>query len=213
VNELIYQSVEQRQIIKAAQLAQIVEYIAAAPFAEDLLEVDELLWGGFWHFDVISPGYRLPAVELALLRAIRLDHHWPEDTGVTEFVSDLRRAILSPQAGLWTLNLAGEPCVVCAAESGPPSTVVRESLATVVWYCASTGRLHAGYQTRPASLQVIKALQQRAPHWIGQIEKESDAGLNWLEMVVTSADPELDNTAARLDAAILRARLEMSRHQ
>lgn len=209
---LIGRLVERQQRIKADQLARIVEYIAAAPFAEDLLEADELLWGGFWHFDVISPGYRLPAVELALLRAIRLDHHWPEGTSVTQFVSDLRRVILSPQAGIWTLNLAGQPWVVCAAENPARSRTMGGGLATVAWYCASTGRLHAGYQTRPASLQGIEAIQQRAPHWTDQIERRADSRLAWLETVVTSADAKLDSIAARLDAAILRVRLEMSRY-
>jgi hypothetical protein len=105
--------------------------MAAAPFSTALLEADEALWGGFWHFDVIAPGYLLPAVELNLLRAIRLDQSWPPETTPAQFLADLRQAILDPQAGLWRLSLAGTSCFV-AATPGPPAG---QELITVVWYC------------------------------------------------------------------------------
>ena len=42
------------------------------PFIAGSLEVDDLLWGSFWHGDVISPGYTLPAPEVNFLRETRL---------------------------------------------------------------------------------------------------------------------------------------------
>ncbi len=41
-------------------------------FTAAALEVDTALWGGFWHGDVISPGYTLPAAEAHFLRETRL---------------------------------------------------------------------------------------------------------------------------------------------
>ena len=113
--ELVNQLIARSKKATAPQLARLAAQAGAAPFAADLLEVDEPLWGGFWQGDVIAPGYRLPAVELALLRAMRLDATWPEGTGVAQFLADLRQAISDPQAGVWLLAVAGEPCVVFAS--------------------------------------------------------------------------------------------------
>ena len=117
MDELIAQLVTQQKRAAPAELVDIANYVAAAPFATDLLEADEPLWGSFWQFDVIAPGYTLPAIELALLRATRLDGHWPEDTTADQFLADLRQAILHPQAGIWTLPVSGEPFIIFAVYS------------------------------------------------------------------------------------------------
>jgi hypothetical protein len=109
IDALISQLVHQSQIALPDQLAHITRQVAAAPFAEDLLEVDEPLWGSFWQGDVIAPGYRLPAVELAWLRAIRLDKNWPQATTIPQFLADLRQAILAPRAGIWTSYWLPQP--------------------------------------------------------------------------------------------------------
>jgi hypothetical protein len=123
MDALISQLVNEQQSPSAGQLDQIARHVAAAPFAEDLLVVDEPLWGGFWQGDVIAPGYQLPVVELALLRAVRLDKNWPEDTTVSQFLADLHRAILDPQAGIWLLAVAEQPCVLFVAGSSRSSAV------------------------------------------------------------------------------------------
>jgi hypothetical protein len=196
-----------------------------------LLEVDEPLWGGFWQGDVIAPGYCLPAVELALLRAMRLEATWLEGTDVAPFLADLRQAISDPQAGVWVLAVAGEPCVVFASlssqkpvvssqksEGGRRSAVGGHVLATVVWYCATTERLHAGYRAPPASLNFIGAVEQRplrtsdATHLASASKLESTQP-NWLKQSLDrdktgglrSAVGGL-SLAARLDIEILRLR-------
>lgn len=191
-----------RQIKAApAQLAELAGQVVIAPFASDLLEVDEPLWGSFWQGDVIAPGYSLPAVELALLRATRLDHTWPEETSVAQFLADLRQAISHPQAGIWTLTLAGEPWVVFAAK-------ISQGLITVVWYCATTERLHAGYRTAAKVLQLAGAAEQRAPEWIYQQSTEIELVLDWLQRVVEQVDETgARSMAARFDAEILQMRL------
>ena len=155
INALISKLVTQPQQASAEQLAQITRHIAAAPFTADLLEVDE-------QGDVIAPGYHLPAVELALLRAIRLDRSWLEHTTVSQFLADLHRAALDPRAGIWTLNLIGEPCLIFAAPvPDSKSKIEPRKLVTVGWYCASTGRLHAGYRTPAGDLHPGEAVEQR----------------------------------------------------
>jgi len=196
-NDIVPQLVLQSTQASPGQLAQIVDTAASAPFARDLLEVDQPLWGGFWHGDVIAPGYRLPAVELALLRAIRLDGNWPEETSVTEFLADLRQTIRHPQIGIWTMAVAGEPCVVFGGQGSG-------DWATVVWYCASTEQLHAGYRTPVTSFYWEKAIEQRQPGF-----KRKEAKTNpslWLtQLELEIVDPQ-QGPAIRLDTEILRLR-------
>ncbi|HXV96804.1 MAG TPA: hypothetical protein VEC93_00165, partial [Anaerolineae bacterium] len=191
--ELVSRLITHSKKATPQQLAELVAQASAAPFAADLLEVDEPLWGGFWQGDVIAPGYRLPAVELTLLRAMRLDATWPEGTDVAQFLADLCQAISDPQAGMWLLAVAGEPCVVFASlssqkpvvsnqksEGGRRSAVGGHPPATVAWYCATTERLHAGYRAPAASLNFMGAVEQRPLHISSASQLESTQ-LNWLK--------------------------------
>ena len=203
-NALISQLVFQSQKALPEQLAQIARQVATAPFANDLLEVDEPLWGSFWQGDVIAPGYRLPAVELALLRTVRLDGAWPEDATVPQFLANLHQAILHPQAGIWTLPAAGHPCLVFAAPGENQKSMV------IGWYCASTGQLHAGYRTTPAEFQrqIQGAVKQRGlePDFLLKPTVE-EKRYGWLAQA--ARQDELDESrslAARLDLEILRIR-------
>lgn len=219
MNELIRQLAKDKRRATAEQVTRLGAQVAAAPFTTGLLEVDEPLWGGFWHGDVIAPGYRLPAVELALLRAVRLDGHWLEGTSVEQFVADLQQAAQDPHAGMWTLSLAGEPCVIFAAptaESMPPnvklangkSKVEGRKVITVVCYCGTTGRLHAGYRTSARGLHLAEAVKQRS---LGVVTPPDDnstsAAPDWIEQVVEQDHSDANHVAARLDAAILRMRI------
>lgn len=196
-----------QQKATSQQLTQIARHVATAPFADDLLAVDEPLWGGFWHGDVIAPGYRLPAVELALLRATRLDGHWPENTTTAQFLADLRQAIRHPQAGVWTLAVVGEPCVVFAAESDQRSASSHQQLLTVVWYCALMGRLHAGYRVARERLYLAGATEQRGLGLAGPLKPAAKREPDWVAQVTAQRmDEEQPGLAARLDLEILRLR-------
>jgi len=201
-NSVVAQLIAQQREATPVELNQIVAQAAAAPFALDLLEVDEQLWGSFWQFDVIAPGSRLPAVELALLRATRLDHHWPTNTGLAQFLADLHAAVQHPQAGVWTLPLAGEPCVIFAAPAQTPK------LITVVWYCATTGNLHAGYRSGFLGTRFSGAVGQRPPRFAGQTGETAGTPPEWLALAVEHLEKSQPGSlAARLDAEILRRRL------
>ncbi|MEW5957269.1 MAG: hypothetical protein AB1801_06075 [Chloroflexota bacterium] len=207
MDTLITKLINQASRATARQLKQLTRRVAAAPFAEDLLEVDEPLWGGFWQGDVIAPGYRLPAVELALLRAVRLDDHWPAGTSVDQFLADLRRAILDPRAGVWTLVMAGQPCVVLAAGSEEGEAGSGERLITVVWYCAATGRLHAGYRAARGTVHFTGVIEQRGLEGEDRLKPSVGAEADWITQVVkqkiTGGQHEV---AARLDLEILQRR-------
>lgn len=123
-------------------------------FATDLLEIDAALWGGFWQGDVLSPGYLLPVGELNLLRAVRLAETWPPDTTLDTFLADARQILQDVRAGRWTLTLAGEPCVVVAAG---------EAQLTVVWYCATTDRLHAMYRVSVGDFCLPHPVEEQQP--------------------------------------------------
>lgn len=201
--------VNQQTRATPVQLTQLVDHLAAAPFADDLLEVDEPLWGSFWQGDVIAPGYRLPAVELAYLRAIRLDGAWPQSAAVAQFLADLRRAIRHPQVAVWTLPLAGEPAVVLAAPHNTqrPRKGYTDTL-TVAWYCATTGRLHAGYRSRGQEIYAASPTTQRGLESISNFKPETGKNRsNWLvEAVKHHKTIASDSLPARLDLEILRVR-------
>lgn len=213
-DSIIQRLVNQQMKATPAELGQIIDHVSAAPFAEALLEANESLWGSFWHFDVISPGYRLPAVELALLRAIRLDQTWPENSSVEQFLADLRGVIENPKAGVWTLPVAGEPCVGFAAvneQTGLSPIARRPPLWTVVLYCATTGRLHAGYRTARTDCSglpgVITHRKLPLSSKIGSVE---ESNIGWLADVVANENEETASSfVARLDIEILRLRLRM----
>ena len=194
-------------------LTKLIQQAAVAPFASDLLEADPALWGSFWQFDVIAPGYLLPADELAFLRATRLDQHWPAETTLPQFLGDLRRAILHPQAGIWTTRLADQSCLLFVAPIlGRPHRFWKRmrshDLATMVWYCLSTGQIHAGYRAKANEL------------WLGDMVQQRQLGLTWPSTGAKKSPPawlkgaieqlELNHhssLAARLDVVILRRRL------
>jgi hypothetical protein len=207
---LIRHLVSRKKRAAFEEIAQITGHVAAAPFAGDPLEVDEPLWGSFWHGDVIAPGYTLPAEELALLRATRLEGHWPEGTTREQYLADLRQAIRHPQAGVWTLAVDGEPCVVFGARSEERRVESEERGVTVAWYCATTGRLHAGYRT-VGGVRLVGAVEQRAPGFLYPSQHEPNDRLDWLELVLERREvTAASSLAARLDAEILRMRLGQS---
>lgn len=207
------------------ELTRLINQASISPFATDLLEVDEALWGGFWQGDVIAPGYSLPAVELALLRATRLDKTWPEETTVIEFVADLHTAIRHPQTGVWTLRAAGEACVVFAAPLNVQgSTLERSTLnaATVVWYCETTGHLHAGYRGAVDSLNFPGAAELRRLDLPGAMPRKSSQPPVWLEESAEQHNENLSgqrsmvgdhSLGARLDTEILYFRYHSAQSQ
>jgi hypothetical protein len=203
----------QRTKPTAKQLQEIAHYVASVPFVRSILQVDEPLWGGFWQGDVISPGYSLPAVELALLRAIRLDGIWPESAGVEQFLADLRQAIQHSRAGVWALMTAGEPCLVFAAPTvtdHKAPNVQCQSLVTVAWYCATTRQLHAGYRADGARLQVGGAIELRPLTILRQPALPEVGEPNWIVQAINQhRTEEKKDLAARLDMAILRKRLQV----
>lgn len=170
-----------------------------APFTPELLPVDEPLWGTFWQFDVLGPGTSLPGLELALLRAVRLDGGWLDDTSPEQFLADLHAAAGHPRAGAWAVSLAGTRLDVLAA---PGSTA---KFCTVVWFCCATGCLHAGYRIPPMAAHFAGMTVRRPPAF--PLDAPPSAPADWLR----EAPPDTEkpaSPAARLDAAILQWRLD-----
>ena len=200
VDKLIKQLAGQSRKVSPAQLDHLVAGVRTASFVTALLEVDEALWGGFWQFDVISAGYRLPALELALLRATRLDYTWPDDTNSAQFLADLQKAIQHPQAGIWTLRWAEEAWAVFAAQLDQP-------WVTVGWYCATTGHLHAGYRTSLENLHLLRLPALRPPQFTN-FSPVQPPNLDWLGTTIEQYNlSEPIDLATRLDIEILRWRL------
>lgn len=199
------QLVRQANRINPAELRLMVNHIKRVPFATDLLQADAPLWGSFWQFDVIAPGYRLPADELAWLRATRLDNYWPPDSSMEHYLTDLREAVQNPQAAIWTLVAAEVPCVVFAAINAP----TEHPLATVVWYCAATDKLHAGYKTPVDNTLVFNGAVRQSPLQAKPVKNNTPP--SWVKAAVEQRAMINDEgtLAEQLDAEILRRRLNL----
>ena len=196
LNSLI-DTVTGQQLLTPNQLAALTATAARAPFAPDLLMADEALWGGFWHFDVIMPGYTFPALELALLRATRLDGHWPEETSSGAFLASLHAVVAHPLVGVWCTLLCNAPLAIFAAPHG--------DLMTVVWYGLTTECLHAGYRTSASVAHIAGSMPCHSPGFA--LDATPFPPPDWLSESV--ADHSVETApllAARLDAEILRWR-------
>ena len=193
------------------QLRQLIHEAGQAPFVPHNLVVDPPLWGGFWHADVISAGYTLPALELALLRATRLDKCWSPGTDPARFLVDLQAAATQPRAGVWTMTLAGMPLAVFAAPGealgrpggGTPAGTLRQ-VSTVVWYGLASGCLYAGYRGVFTAGHFTGMGCQQEPGF--QLADTPPAPPGWLAEAIGQRGAEGRSDASRLDHAILRWR-------
>jgi hypothetical protein len=196
----------------AADSFGVKEWVAQAGqalFAPTLLTADPPLWGSFWQFDVISPGYLLPLSELALLRAVRLDKQWPEDTDTSAFIADLRRAVKDPRSGVWTLILVDTPFVVFVSPPLHLSGTAGMSghfASTVVWYGSSSNQYHAGYRLRAIGSHVAEMKCRRSPRFEAPDPGPGTAPY-WLSEAIVQRQEAAPTPENRLDEAILRWRL------
>jgi len=89
--------------------------------------VDRDLWGSFWQGDVIAPGYRLPALELAYLRVTRLDEtiQTPDPQG---YLQTLQMALLQFPSGAWVADLGSRPAL-CLIYDDPEADSGEETQA------------------------------------------------------------------------------------
>jgi hypothetical protein len=193
--------IQQQAQLNTDQIDSLLDLAGAAPFTPALLAVDEPLWGGFWQFDVLSPGSSLPALELALLRSTRLDGHFPARLTPAQFLAHLHATVRAPGAAVWTVWLVGHPCAVFA---GSPI----DQIQTVVWYGVETRHLHAGYGIVPYPAHFAGMTGQRiAPFPAMQLPPPPDWLAITMEQHRHSSSPA---PATTLDVEILRWRQQTS---
>jgi hypothetical protein len=89
----------------------------------------------------------------------------------------------------------------------------KDEMVTVVWYCASTGWLHAGYRVRAGNFVLAGAREQRPRRGGRGIRFKRPDQPDWIEAVINQPDPsEEAGLAARLDLEILRIRADWTGH-
>lgn len=109
--------------------------LSPLPFTPARLEVESDLWGSFWQGDVIAPGYRLPALELAYLRATRLDETFADPTPQS-YLQNLQTTLLQFPSGAWLAQFNQIPALCVAFEA--------EALYLIIWLADSF--IVAGYK-------------------------------------------------------------------
>ncbi len=129
-----------------------------APFSPHALQADPALWGTFWQGDVIAPGYTLPALELAFLRATRLEQTFAADSP-SQFLDSLQQMLARPPHGLWAARLhAGRAvCAVFFDDDSPPACI---------WLTAVgiTAACRAGFARQPGyNLTALKPCRPMTP--------------------------------------------------
>ena len=107
------------------------------PFNPAALTADSQLWGDFWQGDVIAPGYKLPALELAYLRVTRLDNTFKE-ADPAAYLATLQTALKDFPAGAWLTELDSQLALCLAYPINQPNR------ALVIWLTQTT--LVAGYK-------------------------------------------------------------------
>ncbi|NIP24176.1 MAG: hypothetical protein GWO38_10250 [Phycisphaerae bacterium] len=105
------------------------------PFTPARLEVERDLWGSFWQGDVIAPGYKLPALELAYLRATRLDETFTDPTPQS-YLQNLQTTLLQFPSGAWLAQFSRISAVCVAFEA--------DALHLIIWLV--DGFIVAGYK-------------------------------------------------------------------
>jgi hypothetical protein len=105
-----------------ADWRQVIEATAPLSFQSANLEVDGTLWGTFWQGDVIAPGYLLPALELAFLRATRLDKTL-DDPDPLHYLHRLQQHLIQPPAAIWISRFEARP-ILTLAFNAPPGRLI-----------------------------------------------------------------------------------------
>lgn len=142
----------------SAWLSFIRAWGQSVPFGPHTLQAVPALWGTFWQGDVIAPGYTLPALELAFLRATRLEHTFTASSPA-QFLDSLHQILTRPPRGLWLARLPMGGAVCAVFVDDPP-------LSTCLWLTAEG--IAAAYRdffvAQPGfGLSVLKPFSQTIP--------------------------------------------------
>ena len=94
-----------------------IRSLSPLPFTPARLEVGPDLWGSFWQGDVIAPGYALPALELAYLRAVRFDGTFT-DLETQSYLTHLQTTLRQLPAGAWLTRFGSRLALAVAYPAG-----------------------------------------------------------------------------------------------
>ena len=133
----------------AAEVQQIIEHVAQAPFASRPMRLTRWLRRALEEKGVSIPQSKLPSVELHLLKRIHFDRQWPPGTSVEQFVADLHRAVRHPDVQVWTYRWLNESFAGFLAPSHVQEVVAPEAFIFVA-YSADYGTIKTGFQASSA---------------------------------------------------------------
>ena len=113
------------------------------PFLSGGVEVEADLWGDFWEGDVIGPGYVLPLLELAFLRATRLEETFVGPTP-QDYLQALNERLIQFPLGAWAARFGPEEVLCAVFQTRPKAPATSRALFCLIWLV--DGVIAAGYQ-------------------------------------------------------------------
>lgn len=135
-----------------------IQACSPTPFSPHTLPADPALWGTFWQGDVIAPGYTMPALELAFLRAVRLEQTFAAESPA-QFLDSLQRILTRPPHGIWAGRLPPGNAVCAVYFDDAP-------LPACLWLTATgiTAAYRAGFAVQPGyGLAALKPCRPITP--------------------------------------------------
>lgn len=162
-DQLIRDAVDSRRRLSVEELRHVLEHVADVPFATRPVKAHREVQGREYL------GYRLegklPSLVAHLAKRVLKDEQWPVGTTPQQYLADLRQAIRSPEAQLYTyrygIGARAQHCLGILA----PNHVQGPKNRALLWvvYSATYGRITTGYQI--GSALELDVLKESAETW------------------------------------------------
>ena len=114
---LILKIIEGDRLATEEEMAAIARHVARASFPERLLPLRASFRAQLEAAGHPITARRLPSVEWHLLKRVVVEQQWPVGTTAGQYVADLRQAVQSPEAQIWTYRYATESTLAVMAPS------------------------------------------------------------------------------------------------
>lgn len=132
VDDLILKLIETGRQASTEEVAAIIAHVAQAPFATYLsrtpAELRELLAQ-----KGVSLTARHSSLERHLFKRVYEEQQWPVGTTAEEYVRDLQKAVVHPQAQIWTYRYFGQSFVGFLAPSHVENAIKSEPYIFVAY--------------------------------------------------------------------------------
>jgi hypothetical protein len=154
IDELIKALVQKRRLAQPADVAEIINRIATAPFSQQQVAVPRADQGQIYQNRVL--GAREDSHFVHLVRRIR-DRQWAEGTTAEQYLNDLRMAAQHPAAALVVYDTGRGAVAATLSPNGIPAKRLGDQNGGLLFvvYAADRSSIITGYQVSDRSTIAI----------------------------------------------------------